>query len=107
MIKSTATSFEIASVDKVPSSDFNRWLTDFAYGALALKGFFSAGIIPPEFAPSEIEEDEKLPAVWSVIHRFDSDEACSVWLNSLERKSQIDGLASAFCGQVQERAASA
>ena len=107
MIKSTATSFEIASTDKVHSLDFNRWLTDFAYGALALKGFFSAEIIPPEIAPSEIEEDEKLPAIWSVIHRFDSEETCSVWLNSPERKSQLDSLAAEFKGQVKELAASA
>ncbi|MFA7335291.1 MAG: hypothetical protein WC028_00800 [Candidatus Obscuribacterales bacterium] len=107
MIKSTATSFEIASTDKVQTSDFSRWLTDFAYGALALKGFFSAEIIPPEIAPSEIEEDEKLSAIWSVIHRFDSEETCSVWLNSPERKSQLDSLAAEFKGQVKELAASA
>ena len=107
MIKSVATSFEIASADKVHSSDFNRWLTDFAYGALALKGFFSAEIIPPECASSEIEEDENLSAVWSVIHRFDCEEACVAWLNSTERKSQLDGLAAEFQGQVKELAASA
>jgi hypothetical protein len=89
MIKSTATSFEIASAAAVQSLNFNRWLTDFAYGALALKGFFSAEIIPPDLAPTETEQEQKLPAIWSVIHRFDSDEACSAWLNSTERKSQL------------------
>ena len=68
----------------------------FACLALALKGFFSAEIIPPEFAPGEIEEDEKLSAVWSVIHRFDGEEACAAWLNSTARKSQLDGLAAEF-----------
>jgi antibiotic biosynthesis monooxygenase (ABM) superfamily enzyme len=101
MIKSVATSFEISSAAEVQSLNFNRWLTDFAYGALALKGFFSAEIIPPDLAPSEFEQEQKLPAIWSVIHRFDSEEACSTWLNSSARKSQLDGLASEFHGQVR------
>jgi len=107
MIKSVATSFEISSAAEIQSLNFNLWLTDFAYGALALKGFFSAEIIPPGLAPTETEQDQKLPAIWSVIHRFDSEEACSAWLNSTERKSQLDGLASEFQGQVKECAARA
>jgi hypothetical protein len=78
MIKSVATSFEISLAAEVQSLNFNRWLTDFAYGALSLKGFFSAEIIPPDLAPSETEQEQKLSVVWSVIHRFDSEETCSV-----------------------------
>lgn len=106
MIKSVATSFEIASVAD-QSLDFNRWLTDFAYGALALKGFFSAEIISPDIAHSESVQEQKRSSIWSVIHRFDSEEACSAWLNSSDRKSQLDSLAAEFHGQVKECPASA
>lgn len=101
MIESTATSFEIVSGDKVNTADFSKWLTDFAYGALALKGFFSAEIIPPE-----ISDNEARPVIWHVVHRFHNEELCTVWLNSTERKIQLDTLAAEFKEHVQERTVS-
>jgi antibiotic biosynthesis monooxygenase (ABM) superfamily enzyme len=102
MIKSIATRFEITPGANLNSADFGQWLTDFAYSALALKGFFSSEIIAPEIA-----EDKNTYPVWTVIHRFDSDETCSTWLDSQGRKAQLEALEAKFDKQVRELTASA
>ncbi|MBP6351630.1 MAG: hypothetical protein KA392_18910 [Candidatus Obscuribacter sp.] len=102
MIKSIATRFEITPGANLNNADFGQWLTDFAYSALSLKGFFSAEIIAPEIA-----EDKNAYPVWTVIHRFDSEATCSAWLDSKDRKAQLDRLEAEFNEQVKELTASA